>query len=289
MWAWTLNKKQCFQLIDQFYHQGFRQVDAATNYPINKQAMDFRAAENILLEWIAAHGITDLEVIMKVGSINNLGVPDHNLNQSFLLLNLDDYQHRFTSNLHTLMIHWDNRNSPSEISDSLKALQVAQQRGLEVGLSGIKHPEIYAELNASFQLDFRIQVKHNLFQSTIDHYSPLQDRARFLAYGINAGGIKLQPDQYQADSNLIVRGGQPTTTPLHERIRGLIPKWNQLDLPEAISQFNHIALIYAYHHPKISGILIGPSRPKQLMSSIQFFEHLQKDHYRPVYQALQNI
>ncbi|PHN05670.1 hypothetical protein CRP01_14400 [Flavilitoribacter nigricans DSM 23189 = NBRC 102662] len=289
MWGWTLSKAECFQLMDEFYRMGGRQVDAATNYPINKIPTDFRAAEQILLEWIGTHGITDLEVIMKVGSINNLRTPDHNLSKSFLLLNLDDYRHRFGSNLDTFMIHWDNRDDRTEIERSLEVLEIAVQDGLQAGLSGIRHPDIYAGLNEAFQLDFRIQVKHNLFQSDLDRYAPLQDHARFLAYGINAGGVKLRTDHYRPESNLIVRGGSAGTTPLHTKLESLIPHWNQRDVPESIRNFNQISMIYAYHHPKINGILIGPSRIDQLQSSLHFFGLLAGDAYRPVYQSLLDI
>lgn len=289
MWGWTLSKDQCFLLIDAFYRAGFRQIDAATNYPINKDPKDFRAAENILQEWKHAHGINDLEVIMKVGSINNLRTPDHNLNKSFLLLNLDDYQHKLGANLHTFMIHWDNRNDEAAISQTLEAMQVAHQEGLQVGLSGIKFPEVYARLNKNFQLDFRIQIKHNLFHSDFHRYAPFQDKARFLAYGINAGGVKLDVGQYGSDSTLVVRGGTTAPTPLHSQLENLLPEWNRSALPLPILQFNQLGLIYAYHHPKISGILIGPSGMEQLDRTIQFFQHLQGDHYRPVYKALENI
>lgn len=64
-------------------------VDAAVNYPINKNPDDFRAAEHILLDWVRTHGIRDLKITMKLGSLNNLRSPEHNLSKSFLLLNLD--------------------------------------------------------------------------------------------------------------------------------------------------------------------------------------------------------
>lgn len=289
MWGWTLHRNSCFALLDQFYAAGYRQVDAATNYPINKNPEDFRAAEKILLEWIRTHGVEDLEVIMKVGSINNLRSPEHNLRQSFLLFNLDHYRHQFGTNLRTFMIHWDNRNNESEISDTLEALRIARDQGLETGLSGIKHPEVYARLNALFQLDFRIQIKHNLFYSDVDRYPMFQDKARFLAYGINAGGVKLDTGQYQSTSTLMVRGGAVTTTPLQEQLRQKMPAWNQLSLPIPIQQFNQLGMINAYHHPKISGILVGPSKPEQLRDTLAFFEHLKTEQYRSIYKDLQDL
>jgi len=36
MWGWTVSRPVCFDLLDTFYAAGFRQIDAAVNYPINK-------------------------------------------------------------------------------------------------------------------------------------------------------------------------------------------------------------------------------------------------------------
>lgn len=288
MWGWTVPRKQAFTLLDHFYTAGFRQVDTATNYPINKNPEDFRASENILLEWISANGIQDLEVMMKVGSINNLCSPEHNLQQSFLLLNLDDYRHRFDRNLHTFMIHWDNRADANQISRSLRALAVAVQAGLKPGLSGIKHPEVYAKLNKSFQLDFRIQVKHHPFYSDMDRYAAFQDKPRFLAYGINAGGLKFSPDTYRADSNLMVRGASRSQADL-QPLQDLLPHWNSRKLPLPITRFNQIGMINAYHHPLISGILIGPSKLEQLADSLKFFRQLKQESYQNIYREIHTL
>jgi aryl-alcohol dehydrogenase-like predicted oxidoreductase len=40
MWGWTVSRPTCFDLLDTFYAAGFRQVDAAVNYPINKNPDD---------------------------------------------------------------------------------------------------------------------------------------------------------------------------------------------------------------------------------------------------------
>ena len=50
LWGWTTPPTVCYQLLDHFYESGYRQVDAATNYPINKNPSDFRRGEKILAE-----------------------------------------------------------------------------------------------------------------------------------------------------------------------------------------------------------------------------------------------
>lgn len=286
MWGWTVDKSICFQLLDQFYQAGLRQVDAATNYPINRNPEDFRAAENILLEWINAHGIQDLQVIMKVGSVNNLYTPEHNLQKSFLLFNLDDYHHRLGSNLHTLMIHWDNREEPAAIRQSLEALEMTVSMGVQAGLSGIRHPDIYAVLNREFHLRYRIEIKHNLFYSDYPRYAPLHDAAEFLAYGINAAGLKLTGETSGSQNTFTTRGGKLPDQSLLEKLQNFVRQWNTAEVPVPLSRFNQIALIHSWYNPGISGILIGPSQSEQLQESLQFCDYLRAGHYHSVYADL---
>ncbi len=290
MWGWTTPRDRCFDLLDRFYAAGLREVDAATNYPINKQPEDFRRSETILLEWINAHGVSDLKVMMKVGSLNNMRTPDHNLTRSFLLLNLDDYRFRFGDNLDTLMIHWDNRSDAGAIRETLEALSVAHEYHLRVGLSGVRHPEVYAAENRAYQLDFRIQIKHNLLHSDYHRYPQFHGRRRFITYGINAGGIKLNPAEYHDHSSLAVRGGDvssahPITTPLET----LLTDANRNAKRPAVQSFNHCGLCFAYHSPDIGGILIGPSRTEQLDDSLAFFRALATNDYRELYQKLRAL
>lgn len=284
LWGWTVAPETAFQLLDDFYRHGFRQVDAATNYPINKNPADFRRAEQILLEWIRTHGVQDLEVIMKVGSLNNRFTPENNLTKSFLLMNLDDYRAKFGSNLHTYMIHWDNRQDAAKIDQSLQALDYARRQGLQIGLSGIRHPEIYHQLNRPYQFDFSIQIKHNLLHSDYERYAPFHGKRRFITYGINAGGLKFSTAAYHKQSSLKVRGGNiAEAPPVVQRLERLLPEINQkADRPD-IQSFNHIGLCYAFHSPDIRGILLGCSRPEQLTDSIGFHRHLVDFDYRDVY------
>ena len=211
-WGWTVSKSEAFQLLDSWLAAGNKGIDAATNYPINKLPEQFRAAEKILLEYIQAHGLQDLQVTMKVGSVNNMRTPEINLSPSFLHMIATEYQRVFTSNLQTVMLHWDNRSDEQEIRQTAEALlQIRQNLGLQPGLSGIKHPEIYAPSLKDLGLVADIQVKHNVLQSDISRYTPIYsgasgDEHRFFAYGINAGGRKLQgPMQWPLFAFLVRR------------------------------------------------------------------------------------
>ncbi len=283
MWGWTMDARTCFGVLDAFYEAGFREVDAATNYPINRQPADFRLSERILCEWIQTHGVNDLRVMMKVGSIDNMRSPDNNLHKSFLLMCLDDYRELLGSNLDMLMIHWDNREDESEIAQTLEALALAQAAGLKVGLSGIRFPEAYAQANEKFQLDFYIQLKHNLLQSDYNKYKPFHGKRRFMAYGINAGGVKLDAAEYASQSSLTVRGGDTSNqSPL---IAGL-KSWLDLQQAKYVTDFNQCSMTYAYHSEDIAGLLIGPSKVDQLRGTIDFYYKMQQIDFQHIYDQL---
>lgn len=286
MWAWTTPKETCFQLLDHFYEAGFREVDAATNYPLNNHTAQFRAAENILLEWIQVNGIQDLKVMMKVGSLTNVRTPDNNLSKSFLLMMLDEYLHLFGNNLDTYMLHWDNRSEKNEIRATLEALAIAKEKGLQIGLSGIKFPSVYAELNTYLGFDFRIQIKHNLLQSAYSHYEAFHGKAKFITYGINAGGIKLD-HHYHEQSSLKVRGGNTQEEPkIVSALRNKIKAQNEKLAEHPITNFNQCGMTYAFHSPDIEGILMGSSKVAQLDASLQFYQLLKKGTYKAFYEVL---
>ena len=287
MWGWTTPKETAFALLDEWYARGFREVDGATNYPIDKNPEHFRLAENILLEWIKTHGVSDLEVMMKIGSVNNLRTPEHVLTKSFVLMMLDEYRWLFGSNLATLMVHWDNRDDAAAIRETMEALAVARQHGLRIGLSGIQHPEIYAELNRAFEFNFRIQLKHNVLQSDFDRYATFHGKRRFIAYGINAGGLKLDPAAYSAQSSLAARGADiAAEPPIVEKIRQVIAAANKMPDRPRLSAMHEIGMIYAFHQPDMQGILLGVSSEEQLRSSIDFYETLLQYDFSDVFNHL---
>ncbi|HMQ47170.1 MAG TPA: aldo/keto reductase [Saprospiraceae bacterium] len=287
MWGWTLDEAACFDILDTFYGLGFRQIDAATNYPINKKAEDFRKAEKILAEWIKRRGVTDLRVFMKVGSVNNMRSPDHNLTKSFLLLALDQYQNLLGSNLDTIMVHWDNRSEGDEIEKTFEAFAHMHQLGLQLGLSGIRHPEIYASLNNKYQFPFSIQFKNNLLQSDYARYAAFHGNSNFYAYGINAGGLKLPSEGYPQNSTLSSRGGEHLADhPILGQIEVLLNIVNKDKGRPEISQFSQCAAIYSWYNSGIKGILLGVSNKVQLLNNLHFFKQLEEVSYEDLYRQL---
>lgn len=290
-WGWTVSRDEAFRLLDAWIAAGHRAVDAATNYPINKNLADFRAAENILLEYVRAHGLRDLDITMKIGSLDNLRTPEVNLAPSFVRMMAEEYHRLFGDNLRTLMLHWDNREAVADIRATLEALAAVQRDlGLAPGISGIKHPEAYARANADLGLAFAIQLKHNILHSDLPRYAALPGTGhRKYAYGINAGGLKLDAP-YPADSTFLARGGDPATaTAVLEKIRILLPTWHTAFVRPPVRTMNHLGLIYAGLHPQLDGLVLGFSGTAQLAETLDFWRNLDTFDYADVWAALNKI
>ncbi len=289
MWGWTVDKARAFQLLDAWYAAGQRKVDTATNYPIDRNPAHFRLAERFLAEWIIANGVSDLRVNIKVGSLNNLHTPDHLLTRSFLLMMLDEYSYLFGDNLHTYMVHWDNRDDEKQIEETFQAFEEVAARGIQPGLSGIRHPGIYASLNSSFKFDFDIQLKHNVIQSDVPRYAAHFSGRCFYAYGINAGGLKLR-EAYDEKSSIKARGADPGKfAGKLQRIREVIAQANQNKNRPPLNAMHQVGLIHATYHPQMKGVLVGPSKPAQLESTLDFFRSLRQCDYRDVFEELVNL
>lgn len=289
-WGWTTTRETAFELLDEWYGRGFREVDTATNYPIDKVPSHFRLAEHYIEEWINAHGVQDLRVMVKIGSVNNLRTPEHVLTESFILMMLDEYKWMFGANLSTLMVHWDNRDDAAAIEETLAGLGFVRKAGLGTGLSGIRHPEIYHRLNEAFGFDFSIQMKHNLLQSDYGRYAPFHGARRFIAYGINAGGLKLRAEEYTPQSTRKARGGElAAASGILPELEAVIAAANEKKNRPKLCAMYQLGLIFAYYHPDMAGILIGPSSPEQLKANIGFYQMLPEAKYGDVYAALQKI
>jgi aryl-alcohol dehydrogenase-like predicted oxidoreductase len=271
MWAWTIDKKRAFQLLDEFYELGYRDIDSATNYPINKQAEAFLAAENYIADWVKRSGVKDLRINMKVGSLSNDGSPENDLSPKFLAHKFQEYKNKFETNMTGFMIHWDNRNDEVSIKESLNYLR-SIDNNIEIGLSGIKHPDIYAKCLRDWVKPLYIQCKSNLLNSSLDHFSPLNSKASYICYGLNAGGIKLDSN-YSSSSSATNRGVKEE--PFSEQIQKLkekLPAWEKR-WGEKLS-LGSLSLAALKNNPKVKGVVLGPSSTEQLKSSLKDIENI---------------
>ncbi len=290
-WGWNVDRETAFLLLDHWLKAGYSEVDAATNYPINQNPADFRAAENILAEYCRAHGLTSqLNIIAKVGSMDNMRGPEHNLSPSFLYMMADEYRRIFGQNLRGMMVHWDNRDDHEAIEQTLETLYELQEQGIQPGLSGIKYPAVHAAINERLQMGFSIEVKHNVFTSDLARYQPFTEKSigkhRFLAYGLSAGGLKLgQPPK--ENSTFDLRGGQRDAFEQRlAQIEALLPDFNLAFVRPPIVTLQQLGMVYALGHAKIGGAIIGPRSVAQLKESIEWHRNADIFDYQDIIKVL---
>lgn len=282
-WGWTIQEEQAFALLDAYYDSGFRHIDCATNYPINKNPSDFRLAETFIANWLKSNNVSDLKIMMKVGSLNNLKTPDCNLSSSFLLMSTEYYLQLFQSNLDSIMIHWDNRENEEEIRATFEAFDSIKKQGIALGLSGIKFPNLYAKINEKYKFEFYIQAKHNIFQTDIKKYDSLFPNAFFIAYGTNAGGIKLNKQEYSSNSVLAVRGGNLDNS--DEKLKTIeqqIALANENKMRPPITDFFQVGMIYAAYSTLFKAVIVAPSNLKQWQKTNDFYTSLQNIDYQDI-------
>jgi len=272
MWGWSVDRATAFSLLDKFYESGYRWLDTATNYPINKKADDFRRAEEWLEEWCKINKIVDMRILVKVGSLANDGSSDINLAPSFLLMSSDFYHQKFSENLACLSVHWDNSDDFLKVQNTVSAFKKFSEYGLEIGLSGVKNPHLYAEAAPELLEHWLIQTQENLFTNKARlHYQQFFPDARYLAYGINSGGLSFN-NSYKPNSSLILRNKNDITN--LGRYEEFLIKISELN--GSPRTFNELALLAIYHNSAISGVVIGPSKMEQLIETIDYWEILQK-------------
>lgn len=275
LWGWGVDKKDAFELLDAYVDSGGTTVDTASNYPINGVASDCGKASQWLGEWIKQNPSVELSVLLKMGAVDNMGSSDTELTAIAVRDAVAHYQDVLTDKLSIVAVHWDNRDraSISAISETLNEFQALRRSGLEVGFSGVKHPQIYRELAPELSNDWWIQVKENaLTRASRAHYSPHFPNARYLAYGINMGGVKSHSSQ--SGSSVALRGiHQPDE--LIEKISSFISDENVWDrAPKGIVEFS---LALAMSNPNLAGIIIGPRDIGQLEHTLEFCKTVPSD------------
>ncbi|MFN3314027.1 MAG: aldo/keto reductase [Hyphomonas sp.] len=285
LWGWGIDKAEAFEMADLFIAGGGRLIDAATNYPINRNPEDFGKASAWIAEWLRLNPGSGLRVTAKIGSIDNTGGAATLLGPSFIGLSVSFLEAQFHDALAIVAVHWDNRESPAEIAGTLEAFREVRQRGFGIGFSGVKRPDLYAKLAPDLAGDWIIQVKENLRNCQArDHYSPHFPKAGYLAYGVNMGGLKLEGASGPG-SSMSLRG---IDIPAEElaRVRSFLERHQTLSF--APSSMNELALLNAHFTPGISGVVMGPRNAEQLKQTMDYWGRLQQPDALQEWEAFQS-
>lgn len=274
LWGWGIDRPTAYQMLDRFLELGGRIVDTAANYPINKRPEDFGLASTWLTDWIKSNGTKELSVIVKVGATNNMGSPSADLGAANILHSEAFYRDRFKASLAALAIHWDNRGDDERsfnlIEETVDTMARIQDSGLSIGFSGVLRPDLYLKFAPDLSDKWWIQVKENVMSSAARlEYKKYFPKAKYLAYGINMGGLKSEPSS--EDSSLALRGIKCPINLVKQLTEFITSNHGLVPAPKNL---NDLALSLSYLNPELSGIVIGPRNIKQIDSTICFWNRL---------------
>lgn len=276
LWGWGVDQPEAQALLNRYAERGGVLVDTAVNYPINQRPQDFGLANRWVADWMACEDAQALKVLGKIGATDNMGSPVPDLSAAALRRAAQNYQYMFGDALAVLAVHWDNRGDAPEdldaINETLGVLDELNQQGLAIGFSGVRHPELYRQLAPQLAEKWWIQVKENAqTRAARSAYKDYFPEARYLAYGMNMGGLKATPAQ--ADSSMALRG---ITRPnaLAEKLSAFLK--SDHGIVPAPQNFNELALLASYTNPALSGIIIGPRTVVQLDSTLDYWQSLQQ-------------
>lgn len=275
LWGWGVDRSTAYQMLERFLSLGYRIVDTATNYPINKRPEDFGLAVNWIADWIASNGTDELSLLVKVGATENMGGSSADLGAVRILNSEAFLRNRFGAALAAVAVHWDNRGDDESdlIAETTDAMAKLQASGLSIGFSGVRHPGLYLKAAPALSDKWWIQVKENAMSSTArlecQKYFP---KARYLAYGINMGGIKSEP--YRENGSLALRGIKYPNS-LVVQLSESITSNHELEPPP--KNLNELALSHSYRNPALSGVIVGPRNMEQLDGTICFWDRLKEE------------
>ncbi len=277
LWGWGIDRATAHNMLDRYVALGGSIVDTAANYPINKKTEDCGLAATWIADWIASNGTEQISVLVKIGATDNMGGPNSDLGLSNMLRSEAFFRSSFGTALAAIAVHWDNRgdheNDPEAIFETVNAMAKLQATGLSIGFSGVRRPDLYLKAAPELADKWWIQVKENTVSSAARlNYTQFFPKARYLAYGINMGGVK--SEHHSKDSSLALRGlNRPDN--LVQRLSEFIN--SNHGLKPAPRNINELALLTSYQNTALSGIIIGPRNIEQLESTMQFWGRLKAE------------
>lgn len=273
LWGWGIDRATAHGLLDEFVAHGWRIVDTATNYPINRRPQDCGLALRWISEWIGVNGSEAISVLAKFGAKDNSGGPAISLDPQSILGSETLLRESVGASLGAMAIHWDDREDAGAVAETVAAMVTLADRSLSIGFSGVRQPHLYQAAAPGLADKWWIQVKENVATDAARrHYGPDFPRAKYLAYGINMGGVKLAPAA-PADS-LEIRGIARPERQVATLARFLDSDHGLRPQPRTL---NELALAYCYFAPDLSGAIVGPRNEAQLTETLKFWDRLQSE------------
>ena len=276
LWGWGISRHIAYEILEKFLRNGGTIIDTATNYPINKCGKDFGLAIRWIADWVSVNKGSNLSLIVKIGSTDNMGGSSIDLRPESIFRSANTLRNQLGETLSCVSIHWDERSDEEKqrhsIDQTVKAMVELEKSGLEIGISGIRRPDLYYKAAPTLCDKWVIQIKENVSTRLArQSYQEFFPRARYLAYGINLGGLKKETPK--KSSSLSLRKIDIPDS-LVEKLSFFLNSDHGFE-PKPIS-LNDLALASSYVNPALSGVIIGPRNVEQMVNTIEYWQQLRQ-------------
>lgn len=190
-WAQKVTKEEAYRILETFYRNGFRWIDTATNYPMDREPKNYGKTISWLSDFYS--DFPDLKVFVKAGSATNLGDSTQLINASYFALIFDILGNRLGDSLGGIGIHWDNEIENSDHNALIDFFSELNSRGFVIGMSGIANHELYTASPIATKLPWIIQTNLSPVRSKqtlieLDQLKSSFPKAKIYGYNL-LGGI----------------------------------------------------------------------------------------------------
>lgn len=272
VFGWTIDKKQSFEMLDEFAAAGFNAVDTADVYSRWVEGNKGGESESIIGEWMKSRGNRDkITVITKVGS--DVGQGHKDLTESHILSAIDQSLKRLqTDHIDLYLTHWDDDRTPVE--ETLGAYQKLIKAGKVrwIGASNLSPERLRASLAASENGDLPkyevFQPEYNLFdrQGFENGVGPLcrNNGLGVITYYSLANGFLSGKYRSEKDQNKSVRGSRALKY-MNERGFCILDALDELSDKHGVSQAG-IALAWLINKTPVTAPIVSATKISHLKS-----------------------
>ncbi len=272
VFGWTIDKKQSFEMLDEFVAAGFDAVDTADVYSRWVEGNKGGESETIIGEWMRSRGNRDkMTVITKVGS--DVGQGHKDLTEKHILDAVDKSLARLqTDYIDLYLTHWDDDRTPVEetLGAYKKLIDAGKVRW--IGASNLSPERLQASLDASKGGDL---PRYEVFQPEYNLY----DRQGFehgvgslcrdnglgvITYYSLANGFLSGKYRAEKDQNKSVRGSRALKY-MNDRGFRILGALDKLSDKHEVSQAG-IALAWLINKPPVTTPIVSATKIRHLKS-----------------------
>lgn len=272
VFGWTINKKQSFEMLDEFAAAGFNAIDTADVYSRWVEGNEGGESESIIGEWMKSRGNREkMTVITKVGS--DVGQGRKDLTEKHILDAVDKSLGRLqTDHIDLYLTHWDDDRTPVEetLGAYKKLIDAGKVRW--IGASNLSPERLQASLDASKSSDL---PKYEVFQPEYNLY----DRHGFekgvgalcrdnglgvITYYSLANGFLSGKYRSERDQNKSIRGSRSLKY-MNDRGFRILGALDKLSDKHGVSQAG-IALAWLINKPPVTAPIVSATKISHLES-----------------------